>query len=80
MYSLNHQLFLPGGVLTMNMGEIQGKDTTNTRISNNTQKWYNEVHWVNVIGIIVLPAIGISLTFSTPLRTPTFIWAAIYCE
>lgn len=75
-----HPLLLTGGAFTMKMGELQGQKTTNTTTSVNRQKWYKEVHWVNVIGIIVLPAIGISLAFSTPLRSPTFIWAVIYCE
>ncbi|KAF2738627.1 acyl-CoA desaturase [Polyplosphaeria fusca] len=42
------------------------------------QKWYRNVNWINVFGIVILPFIGIVLAFSTPLRKPTFIWAAIY--
>ncbi|KAF2114964.1 hypothetical protein BDV96DRAFT_493659 [Lophiotrema nucula] len=52
--------------------------TTLTPEVTTAMRWYRTINWINTVGIVIVPFIGIVLSFYTPLKRWTFIWAVTY--
>ncbi|KAH5627277.1 acyl-CoA desaturase [Parastagonospora nodorum] len=42
------------------------------------RNWYKKINWLNTTLVVLIPALGLYLTRTTPLTRPTLIWSVLY--
>lgn len=42
------------------------------------QNWHKKINWLNTTLVVLVPLFGLCMTYSTPLRLPTFLWSVFY--